>query len=330
MKLCLTIALLSFSAALPTNAAGPLLVRFVQAIPLPNVEGRIDHMAVDPEGQRLFIAALGNNSVEVVDLRAGKRSHTLGGFHEPQGVAWISDRGQLFVASGGDEMCHVLDGSSFASTALAGKIDDADNVRYDAAAHCVYVGCGNGALRVLNTKDWSVVGEITLPAHPESFQLETHGLRIFVNVPEVRQIEAVDRSKMRVIASWPLTNSQVNFPMALDEERRRVFVGCRKPPTMIVLDSDSGKEVATVPIDGDADDVFLDAKRSRIYISCGAGFLDVIDSASFKLLEKIPTASGARTSLFVPELNRLYLAVPHRGDQQAEVRVYEPHDKTAD
>jgi DNA-binding beta-propeller fold protein YncE len=330
MKSCLTIALLFFSIAPITNAAGPSLLRFVQTIPLPKVEGRIDHMAVDVPGQRLFIAALGNNSIEVVDLRAGKRSYAVGGFHEPQGVAWIPDRSLLFVASGGDETCHVLDGSSFASTALTGKIDDADNVRYDAVAHRVYVGCGQGALRVFDTRNWSVVGEIPLPGHPESFQLETHGPRVFVNVPGVQQVEVVDGSKMRVIASWPLKNSQANFPMAVDEERRRVFVGCRKPPAMIVLDSGSGKEVANIAIDGDADDVFLDAKRRRIYISCGAGFLDVIDSASFKLLEKVSTASGARTSLFVHELDRLYLAVPHRGKQQAEIRVYEPNDKTTD
>jgi DNA-binding beta-propeller fold protein YncE len=325
MKSCLTIALLFFSVARITNAASPLL-RFVQAIPLPSVEGRIDHLAVDVEGQRLFIAALGNNSVEVVDLRAGKRSRSLTGFHEPQGVAWIPDHGQLFVASGGDETCHVLDGSSFASTTLAGKIDDADNVRYDAAAHRVYVGCGNGSLKIFNATNWSVAAEIPLPAHPESFQLETQRPRIFVNVPGTRQVEVADRSKMSVVASWPLTNSQANFPMALDEEHRRAFVGCRNPPTMVVLDLNSGKEVATVAIDGDADDVFLDARRRRIYISCGAGFLDVIDSTDFKLLEKVPTASGARTSLFVPELDRFYLAVPHRGKQQAEIRTYQPTD----
>src|SRR5664280_2411384 len=215
MKPFVTFALLLLVARPPTNAANPSLLRLVQTIPLPSVEGRLDHMAVDVEGQRLFIAALGNNSVEVVDLRAGKRSRSLGGFHEPQGVACISDRGQLFVASGGDEMCHVLDGSSFESTAPAGKIDDADNVRYDAAAHRVYVGCGNGSLRVYDSTNWTVVGEIMLSAHPESFQLETRGPRIFINVPGVRQVEVADRSKMRVTASWPLRSSQANFPMAL-------------------------------------------------------------------------------------------------------------------
>jgi len=114
--------------------------------------------------------------------------------------------------------------------------------------------------------------------------------------------------------------------MALDEANRRLFVGCRQSAALIVLDSDSGKDVAAVAIDGDTDDVFYDQKRSRIYISCGAGFIDVLDCNAllpYSVISKIPTASGARTSLFVPELNRLYLAVPHRGNQPAEVRVYE-------
>ena len=149
--------------AVNSLAADPAALRLVQTIPLPNVEGRIDHMAVDVPGQRLFVAALGNNSVEVVDLRTGKRSHSLGGFHEPQGVAWISGRGQLFVASGGDEMCHVLDGTSFAAIAVGGQIDDADNVRYDAAAHRVYVGCGSGSLWVFDATKWTIGGAIPLP-----------------------------------------------------------------------------------------------------------------------------------------------------------------------
>jgi DNA-binding beta-propeller fold protein YncE len=298
-------------------------LRLVQTIPLPNVEGRIDHMAVDVAGQRLFIAALGNNSVEVVDLRAGKRTQSLTGFREPQGVAWIPGHDQLLVASGGDDVCHVLDGKSFAATAIAGKIEDADNARYDAGAHRVYIGCGNGTLRVLNTTNWSVAGEIALPAHPESFQLQTHGPLIFVNVPGAHSVEVIDREQKRVVSSWPLKSAGGNFPMALDEEHRRLIIGCRKPTVLVVLDTDSGQEITSVEIDGDADDIFCDAKRNRIYVSCGAGFLDVLDAGSFKMLQRIPTGGGARTSLFVPELNRLYLAVPHRGNQQAEVRVYE-------
>src|SRR5438105_4025587 len=122
-------------------------LRLVPTIPLPGVEGRIDHMAIDLAGQWLFVAALGNNSVEVVDLKAGNRARSVTGFREPQGLAWIPERKALFVACGEDDSCHVLDSKSFVATAVAGKIEDADNVRYDARAHRVYVGCRKGALR---------------------------------------------------------------------------------------------------------------------------------------------------------------------------------------
>src|SRR5579862_6185861 len=298
-----------------TVHAAPL--HLLQTIPLDGAEGRIDHMAVDVAGQRLFIAAIGNNSVEVVDLRAGKRIRSLGGFREPQGVAWISDHDRLFVASGGDDSCHVLDGKTFTPFAVGGKIDDADNVRYDAGAHRVCVGCGNGSIRVLSATNGEIVSEIPLGAHPESFQLESRGPRIFVNVPGAHDVEVIDRVSWKVAASWPLKSATANFPMALDEDHHRLFVGCRKPPTLVILDMDSGKEVTSTPIDGDTDDIFRDAKHNRIYISCGAGFIDVLDPTDYKTLEKLATASGARTSLFVPELNRLYLAVPHRGNQRA-------------
>lgn len=301
-------------------------LRLVQSIPLDGVEGRIDHMTVDVAGQRLIIAALGNNTVEIVDLRAGKRIRSLAGFHEPQGVAWIPERGQLFVASGEDDTCHLLDGKTFTAAAIGGKISDADNVRYENAAHRVYVGCGNGSLRVLDTKNWRIVREITLPAHPESFQLESRGSRVFANVPNAHCVEVIDRAAGRATGRWQVENASGNFPMAFDEEHHRLFIGCRKPPMLIVFDSESGKEVASVAIDDDPDDAFYDAKRGRIYISCGAGFLDVLDQNAplpYNVAERIPTASGARTSLFVPELNRLYVAVPHRDKQPAEVRVYD-------
>ena len=298
-------------------------LHLVQSIPLDGVEGRIDHMAIDIKGQRLFVAALGNNSVEVLDLRAGKRVRSLTDFREPQGVAWIAKPGQLFVASGGDAVCSVVDGRTFAITHVGNRVEDADNVRHDAGAHRVYVGWGGGSLKVFDSTNWDELGEIRLPAHPEGFQLETRGPRIFADVPSSHRVAVINRAIMKAADSWPLKSAEENFTMALDEEHRRVFVGCRKPPTLVVLDSDSGKEVTAVSIDSDTDDIFFDAKRNRIYISCGAGFIDVLDSTGFKMLERIPTAGGARTSLFVPELNRFYVAVPHRGNQPAEVRVYE-------
>ena len=325
MKICVAFALLLITTAAP-GVYGESRLRLIQTIPLDGVEGRIDHMTVDVAGERLFIAALGNNSVEVVDLPGGKRIRSISGFREPQGVAWIPERGQLFVASGEDDSCHLLDGKTFTATPVGGKISDADNVRYENTTHQVYVGCGNGSVRVLDITAWRAVGEIALPAHPESFQLESRGSRAFANVPNAHCVAVIDRAAGRVISTWPVEAAAANFPMALDEQHHRLFIGCRKPAALIVLDSGSGKEVASVAIDGDADDVFYDAKRARIYISCGAGLVDVLDQNAplpYNVVERIPTASGARTSLFVPELNRLYVAVPHRDKQPAEVRVYD-------
>jgi hypothetical protein len=329
MKSCLSLALWLIGVSVGRSE----ILRLVQTIPLPGVEGRIDHMAVDVAGQRLFIAALGNNSVEVVDLRAGTRSQSVTGFHEPQGVAYAADTDQLYVASGGDGTVKVYGAKSFDLFTTLRDLDDADNARLDTSAKRAYIGYGSGALAVIDAATAKHVGDIKLAGHPESFQLERKGNRIFVNIPTAKQVAIVDREKHSVIATWPLKNAAANFPMALDETHRRLFVGCRQPAALILLDSDSGKEVAHVAIDGDADDVFYDAKRNRIYISCGAGFIDVLDCNApqpHSLTGNIPTASGARTSLFVPELNRLYLAVPHRGNQRAEVRVYEPRDNTPD
>ena len=314
--------------AMPRNLeaeeAGPL--RLIQTIPLRNVEGRIDHMAVDLKGERLFIAALGNNTVEIVDLRAGKHMETITGLHEPQGVGFVPEFNKIFVANAQSGACEVFDGSSFKRIKSIKLSDDADNIRYDAAARRVYVGYGSGGLGIIDAATGDQLGEIKLDGHPESFQLEKSGPRIFVNIPTSQKIAVVDREKRAAVTAWPVGGATANFPMALDETHHRLFVGFRKPAKLVVYDTESGKVIANLDSPGDADDIFYDGTRQRIYISGGEGFIGIIqqqDADHYKSLTKIPTASGARTSLFVPELGRLYLAVPHRGTQRAEIRVYE-------
>ena len=309
---------------LEAEEAGPL--RLIQTIPLRNVEGRIDHMAVDLKGERLFIAALGNNTVEIVDLRAGKHMETITGLHEPQGVGFVPEFNKIFVANAQSGACEVFDGSSFKRIKSIKLSDDADNIRYDAATRRVYVGYGNGALGIIDAATGDQLGEIKLDGHPESFQLEKSGPRIFVNIPSSQRIAVVDREKPAAVTAWSVGGATANFPMALDETHHRLFVGFRKPAKLVVYDTESGKVIANLDSPGDADDIFHDGTRQRIYISGGDGFIDIIqqqDADHYKSLTKIPTASGARTSLFVPELGRLYLAVPHRGTQRAEIRVYE-------
>ena len=308
------------------RAGEPTPLRLVQTIPLPNVEGRIDHLAVDLKGQRLFIAALGNNTVEVLDLRTGKRLRSITGLHEPQGVGFVAEFNKIFVANAKNGACDMFDGSSFQLGKSTKFSDDADNIRYDATARRVYVGYGNGGLGIIDAATGDQLGAIKLEGHPESFQLEKSGPRIFVNIPTSEKIVVLDREKRAPTTSWTTTGGTANFPMALDETHHRLFVGFRKPATLVAFDTESGKPVARLDSPADADDIFYDNSRQRIYTSGGDGSISIIqqnDADHYKTLAEIPTASGARTSLFVPELSRFYLAVPHRGTQRAEIRVYE-------
>jgi len=293
----------------------------VQTIPMPKVEGRIDHLSFDANAGRLWVAALGNNTVEIIDLGQGKLIHRIVGLHEPQGI--LSLDGRIVVASGGDGSCRFYDGAAFMQVQKVDCKEDADNVRYDAEAKQVYVGYGNGALAVIDPEKGARIGDIPLEAHPESFQIEAKGKRIFVNVPKAGHIAVVDREKRAVIAKWKLSAAD-NYPMALDEAGRRLFVGCRQPSKLLIFDIDSGKERAAVECSGDTDDVFYDASSKRLFLSCGAGFLDVFDAsdAAPKRVGKVATTAGARTCLYVAEQGKIFLAVPHRGTQQAEIRVY--------
>jgi hypothetical protein len=264
--------------------------------------------------------------VEIVDLRAGKHMGTITGLHEPQGVGFVPEFNKIFIANAQSGACEVFDGSSFKRIKSIKLSDDADNIRYDAAARRVYVGYGSGGLGIIDAATGDQLGEIKLDGHPESFQLEKSGTRIFVNIPASQKIVVVDREKRAAITAWPVAGATANFPMALDETHHRLFVGFRKPAKLTVFDSESGKVVADLDSPGDADDIFYDNSRQRIYVSGGDGSIGIFqqnDADHYKTMIKIPTASGARTSLFVPGLSRFYLAVPHRGAQTAEVRVYE-------
>lgn len=319
-----TIALVSFQ-----TAPGQTPFTVVGTIALPGVEGRIDHLAFDPVEQRLFVAALGNNTVEVLDLKTGKHARSLPGFREPQGIALIPDARLIAVANGQGAGVQMLNAGDYRAGEMVSLGDDADNVRYDPTAKRLYVGFGSGALAAINAVDGKVLAETKLAGHPESFQLERSGSRIFVNVPTADQIAVLDRNTMKVIATWALVGAKSNFPMALDEANHRLFVGCRRPAKVLAYDTVSGKTVGSFDIVGDTDDLFYDAARKRLYISGGEGFIDVFqqqDTAGFTRLAHISTATGARTSLFVAEQDRLYLAVPHRAGQKAEVRVYNARD----
>ena len=313
--------------AMPWLAADEPLT-FVRSIELPRVEGRIDHLAFEAAGQHLFVAALGNNTVEVLDVKAATHVKSLPGFREPQGIAIAPDAKLVAVANGQGEGLQFLNVDDYRPGLSVRLGDDSDNVRYDGSAKRLYVGFGGGALASINPADGKVLATVKLAGHPESFQLERSGSRIFVNVPMADQIAVVDRGPMKIVTTWPVAGAKANYPMALDEANHRLFIGCRRPAKVLIFDTTTGKGVGSFEIVGDTDDLFYDAARKRLYISGGEGFVDVFQNSeanSFARVAHMATAAGARTSLFVPDLNRLFLAVPHRGSQRAEIRVYDVH-----
>jgi DNA-binding beta-propeller fold protein YncE len=329
LRQCLLVAVTMIAFCSNTYAESPgqssNLLTQVETIPLDGVKGRIDHFGLDAKGKRLFVAALGNDTVEVVDLAAGKLTKHIRNLSTPQGIGFAPEFNRLAVANDQDGSCRLYDGTSLQQTATIELKDDADNVRYDAISGRFWVGYGDGGLAAIDLQSGKQVADVKLDAHPESFQLETKGKRIFVNVPNAGYVAVVDRETGTVIEKFPLKKAAANFPMALDEANHRLFIGCRNPAKLLVLDMEMGKTVATVDIVGDTDDLFYDAANKRIYVSGGEGRVTVISQTNadmYNVVGQVTTAPGARTSFFVPETRTLYVAVPHRGQQKAELRAF--------
>jgi DNA-binding beta-propeller fold protein YncE len=301
------------------------------AIPLPNERGRIDHFALDPGG-RVFVCIVGNDKVEVVETLSDKEIHSISVPH-PQGAVYVPEFKKLFVGSR-DGKLFIYDGISYE---LISSIDfggDTDNVRYDSADKRIYVAHGDG-------RDAGIAGvdprtnkrveeEYKLGAHPESFQLETSGHRIFANLPDLKEIDVIDR-KTHSITKWPLTKYEDNFPMALDEADHRLFVGTKAPARLVVLDTNTGQVLAALPSVADSDDLYYDPNSRRIYMPGGQGYVSVFQQSGpdqYQLLARIPTALGARTAGFAAKIgkkasNRFFLGVPARSNSDAEVWIYQ-------
>jgi DNA-binding beta-propeller fold protein YncE len=319
MKILATAIVLSL-ACLP--AAGEPL-QLEAKIPLGSVAGRIDHMAIDLARHRLFVAELGNDSVGVVDLDARTVVRVIAGMKNPQGVAYLPSSDLLYVANARDGSVRFFRGADYADAGRIDLGDDADNIRVNAAADRVFVGYGGGALAVIDPAGNRRLADIPLAAHPEAFQLDGASGRIYVNLPDAGAIAAVDPAKNQT-AKWPMRDSG-NFPMALREDAQHVLVAFRRPARLGVFAMADGAAVAAPETCGDSDDVFYDAPRHRIYVSCGEGFIDVFDAEGYHRIGRIRTVAGARTSLFVPGIDRLLLAVRANGREPAAIWVYRPN-----
>jgi DNA-binding beta-propeller fold protein YncE len=314
------VAALSLEAsAMETTAT----LRLEHEVDMPDVAGRIDHLSIDLATGRLFMAALGNDTVEVVDVKAARRLHTIRGVAEPQGILFVPAVNRLFVASGKDGSVRVFDGATLQPLHTVSLGRDADNLRLDAASGRIWVGYGDGALAAMDAGG-AKLADIPVGGHPESFQLEKNGPRIFVNVPDARTIAVVDRTKGVVIARWATGAASANFPMALDEAGKRLFVVCRRPARLLVLDTDTGRILNSLSTVGDADDVFYDALAKRMYVSGGEGAIAVYrqSGADYAEVERIATVPGARTSFFSADLRRLFLAVRRQGAAPAAIWAY--------
>jgi hypothetical protein len=324
--LCGTICLLACYIASPARSAEDSLLKRVQTIPLAGPEGRLDHLALDPVHHRLFVANMPNSSLDVVDLAQGKLIRQVPGQRGIQGIAYAADLDLIFVGDGSGE-CNVFDGRDYHRVKSLRPGDDCDNVRYDPKTQRAYVIHAPQSLAVIDARTQQVIKEIRLPGDPESFQLEKGRPRIYLNTPSPPQVAVIDTERQAVAAVYRLRRAGSNFPMALDEAHHRLFVGCRRPPLLDVLDTDTGSEIASVEIPGDTDDLWYDAGDRRIYVATGAGYLAIIrqvDADHYETVARLPTARGARTALYDAATHRLYLVVPRRSGRAApEVWVYQ-------
>src|SRR5713101_1899707 len=331
---CITVLIFGCYALSQDDASAPkrALLLLVQEIPLPNVGGRIDHFTFDAKRKRVIGAALGNNTVEVVDTFAGRDVHSITGAAAPQGVVYVSELNRLFVANGTDGKLRVYDGDTFKLINTLDIGEDADNVRYDPTEKRVYVAYGGdeeGGIAVIDAASGKRLDDVAkLDAHPESFQIAASKPVIYANIATRAKVVVIDRNTHKV-TDWPLKTGKSNYPMALDEADRRLFVVTRKPAQLVVLDSESGATIASVACVNDADDLYYDAGRKRIYVPGGEGFISVIqqtDADHYQPLAKIPTTVGARTGLWYEKRDRFYLAVPASSKQGAALWVYAPED----
>jgi hypothetical protein len=304
-----------------------------QEIPVPNVMGRLDHMSADPKRKLLFVSALGNNSAEVIDTFAGRVVHTITeGLSQPQGILYVPDVNKIVIANAENGKVNIYDGTTYQLRKSLDFSPDPDNLRWDATSKLVVVGYGedDGGIAFIDPQKEEQVGKVLKTGgHPESFQVEASGGHIFVNCPDAGNVvESIDR-KTGEVTKWPLKGLRGNFPSQLDEKDHRFFIVTRKPPMLVVLDTQSGKEIARLRTSGDSDDLFFDASRKRIYVAGGQASLSVYDMHDpdhYSFLERVPTTIGARTAFFFASRDQLYLGIPAKEGQPSQIWAFGPQE----
>ena len=318
------------SAQTPAREILPLQLE--EQIPVPSVAGRLDHFTADAKRRRLFVSALGNNTLEVIDVFAGRVIHSIKGLAQPQGPLYVAAVDKLYVANAEDGKVRVYDGETYTLRKTLDFGKDPDNMRYDEGSKTIFVGFGgdDGGIAMIDPKTDERTGQVyKTEGHPESFQVEASGGHIFVNVPDADNVvESIDK-KTGAVTKWALKGLRANYAMALNEKDHRLFTITRKTPMMVVLDTQTGNEVARLRAAGECDDVFFDASRNRIYVIGGEGIISVFeqkDPDHYELVANVPSSVGIRTGYFFAKRDRFYVGVPAKGNEPAQVWTYEAED----
>lgn len=325
-RLFIFMSICSFTACKGQGTFGENHLPVVKTILLPGVQGRMDHMDVNLKDQIVYIAALGNNTLEAVSLANGKALHSISGLDEPQGVCYVPQTKEIFVANGGTGDGYFYNANNYKKIATIHLSSDADDVRYDSAAQKIYVAYGSGGIAIIDAKNHAEVGNIKLPSHPEGFQIDKRNRMLYVNLPNSGVIGVVDIDKLKLINEWNKNYREGNFPMALDSQGDQLFVGYRHPATLVIMETKTGRRIAAEELTNDTDDLFYDSQNKRVYASCGGGYVNIFQlptAGHYKAIAVVRTRNGARTSLLIPQLNLFVVAEPAHEGHEADLKVFE-------
>ncbi len=313
---------LFFACALTSRSQEKPPLKLVATTPLPDFTGDFDHFAVDLKGKRLFLTAEDHKTVEVFDLE-GKRIHSITGFGQPHAAVVLSD-GNIIVTDGdGFGSVALINGKDYTTMSTIKLPNGVDGAVFNPVNQYYYVESGSDeptakthVINIIDSKAFKLVGEITLPGnHSEAMAIDKAGKKMYINLAGADQVGVVDLDARKLIAQWPIPDAETANALVLDEPNHRVFIATRKPAKFFVYDTDTGKVVTTLPTAEMHDDMWFDTARKRIYVTGTetTAVMEQRDADHYSRVTDVPTGYRAKTSIYVPELNRLYIAVSGKG-----------------
>jgi DNA-binding beta-propeller fold protein YncE len=336
MKIILAGALMLGAAAIvtPAPAQGTAPLRLVKTVTLPGYTGDFDHLAIDRQRGRILVAAEDHATLEIFDLKTGNHLKTISGFGAPHTILIRPNSPNILVTDSGNEMTAVLDAETYAKKGSVKLIPGADSAGYDAVANIWYIVTGGkdvdmktAEIEAINPDTGQKLGQITFnDNHVEAMALEKSGDRLFINLAQTNKLAVVNRKTMTEIAEWPVPPAKGNAMVAFDEGAKRLYVVCRDPGMVVVMDSDTGAVVSTASAPLRADDVMMDIATHRLYVPGGEGYIGVYDTShpdQIQQIAKVTTAPGAKTGLLLPDLKKMLLvASPGDTKNVAKIMTY--------